>query len=651
MIVACIMGLYPTLQAQEEAKEDTVCMKFTLGEVVIRTDKIEQIGTVTTAESIDQTEKENIAEALNLIPGVVNAQGAKEDMIYVRGFNLRQVPVYLDGIPIALPYDGFFDLDMMLANSVSEISVVSGTDAILYGPNALGGAINIISSRPENGLSGYVKAGTFTNGKYNAATSIGYATQKFYTLMTFSSIQRNNYRLSDDYEPLSSLEDGGDLDNSYKKNCQLDAKFVYTPSEGNEYAVAYVGNWGEKGIPPYLGTNGTARFWQFPQYDKYSIYFLSKTQFSDNTSLKTRLYYDKFDDNLKSFDDSTYSTMHKKYAFSSYYDDYNLGGIATCSFVQNGNSFNADFQYRQENHKEFNEGEPAIEMADQSLTLSLVDNYYIRSWVISGGVSVQNMRSIKAEFISEDAVRTNFPDNSTTTYNGELGVQFLGKSGNVRLGVAYKTRFPTMKDRYSQRFGRSLPNPDLKEEYALNYSLGYEGNITKKLVVNAGVYISSLEDAISEVYGIDSSNPSVYQLQNTAKAEYYSADVSIAYSIFKSLTLQTNYAYAERKNISSPDVVFTYVPAHTFQGAAVYRFRKYSYVNLNFENYSSRYVTSDGRKIDGYALLNIKGALAVLKDDVVLEAGINNIFDKDYQISEGYPMPGRSMFVSATYRF
>ncbi len=640
-----------TITAKNNA--DTISAVFNLGEVVIQSNRLIHVGATTNSESISQTEKDNVADALNLIPGVLNSQGRKEDMVYVRGFNLRQVPIYLDGIPIALPYDGFFDLDMMLASSMSEISVVSGTDAMLYGPNAMGGAINVISSRPASGLSGFVKAGTFTNGKYNAAASLGYGARKFYTLATFTTINKDNYRLSDDYEPASSLEDGGDLENSYKKNSQLDYKFVFTPSEGNEYALAYVGNWGEKGIPPYLGINGsTVRYWQFPKYNKNSIYFLSKTKLTNYSSLKTRLYFDKFDDNLKSYDDSTYSTMTKGYAFSDFYDDYSYGGIFTYSWFKENNSLNADFQYRTEDHKEFNEGETPVEMKDRSLSFSLVDCYYIGKWDFTLGASVQQMSSLIAQYFDEEDILTDYPSNSTTAYNGEFGMAYdIDNSNLIKVGVAYKTRFPTMKDRYSQRFGTSLPNPDLEEEYALNYTIDYAGNFQDKVLLKAGLFYSSLKDAITEVYGVDTSDASVYQLQNVEKAEYYGADASVAYNVVKPLTLQVNYSYVVRNNLSSPDVLFTDVPTHSLQGSVVYRYKKRSYLNLNFENYSDRYVDSEGLKVDGYFLLNIKGAYALLKESLVFEAGINNILDKNYEISDGYPMPGRNMFVSAVYHF
>ena len=68
------------------------------------------------------------ADALNLVPGVtIQRIGPRnESGVYVRGFDFRQVPLYMDGIPVYVPYDGYVDLDRFLTYDVSEIQVAKG---------------------------------------------------------------------------------------------------------------------------------------------------------------------------------------------------------------------------------------------------------------------------------------------------------------------------------------------------------------------------------------------------------------------------------------------------------------------------------------------------------------------------------------------
>ncbi|WP_282035965.1 TonB-dependent receptor plug domain-containing protein [Saccharicrinis aurantiacus] len=629
---------------------DTTMMKFDLGEVVISSQCLPKIKKVDAAV-IERNEKQNVSDALNMVPGVIGVAGAKEHMVYVRGFNQRQIPIYLDGVPISLPYDGFLDLDMLLSTNISEISVVSGTESILYGPNALGGAINIVSSKPQNGFSGLAKLGTITNGKHNSKATLSYANNKFYTTATLAILDRNDYRLSSDYEPSSDLQGKGDLHNSYKKNTQFNMKVAYLPNANNEYALSYVINTGEKGIPPYLGEYGSPRFWQFPDYTTQSLYMIAKNKLGTNLSLKSRLYYTKFDDCLDSFDDDTYQTQFARYTFTSYYDDYSIGGISTLSYIKGQNSLNFDVQYKYDNHSEFNEGDDPTYITDQSLSLSLADCYYWDKFSIHGGLSTQFQDGLKAEYLNGEGGINEHPTHSVLVYNGEINMKYMFSSNNeISGGISYKTRFPTMKDRYSLRMGKSIANPELLEENALNYNLNYSFLLQNKFQCTAGLFYSDLKDAITPVYGILEEDTQIFQYQNAAKAEYLGGDIALSYPIFKKLMAQANYSYVKRNNISEPDVKFVDVPEHSGMISLIYQIKQSSYVNLNFESYSDRYAFSNGVKVGGYSLLNAKAAYAFFKNTLVVEAGVNNIFDKNYEVTEGYPMMGRNAFASLIYK-
>lgn len=650
MVMLAIVATMMCNSSMAQISTDSIAPHVELGEVVIQSNLVsakDKIG----MKEIERNEKQTLSEALTLLPGTIISQGGKNDLVYLRGFNQRQVQLYYDGVPIYIPYDGFLDLGMLMATDISKISVSSGTESLLYGPNALGGAINVVTAKPKQGLSLNAKAGTFSNGKYSGLLSAGYASLKYYAKVSYSVIDKNNYRLSDDYKPVLSIENGGDLDNSYKKTAQISTKVGYTPSEGHEYAFSYVKHDGEKGLAPYLGTNGTARFWQFPIYDKESFYLLTNSRLLSSLNLKTRLYYDKLNNSLVSYDDSTYTTISKKYAFTSFYDDYSTGAIVTLDYSTEKNKLIFDAQYKYDNHKEHDVGKPTAEMIDQTAAISMIDSYETGRFAFNGGISVDFMESIKAEYLDSNSAIAEHPQNKTTTLNGALGCNYnIDGNNTVKVGIAKKTRFPTMKDRYSLRFGKSIANPNLNEEYAINYTLDYAGNwIDKKIHFEMGTYYSRLKDAILEVYGVDASDATIYQLQNCGDAEYFGADLSVAYKIIQPLVAQVNYAYIQRNNLINPDVKFTDVPDHSFQVSLNWRFKNSSYINFNSETYSERYSTSNGLKVSGYTLINAKGSWSVYQQMVHLEGGVCNILDKDYQVKEGYPMPGRNYFASIVF--
>ncbi|MFD2838855.1 TonB-dependent receptor plug domain-containing protein [Azotobacter vinelandii] len=115
-------------------------------------------------------DRETVGEALNLIPGVsLSKTGARnEQMVYVRGFDLRQVPVFIDGIPVYVPYDGYPDLGRFTTFELSRIEVSKGFSSMTYGPNTLGGAINLVTRRPQEEFEGEIGTGfSFTDRAEN----------------------------------------------------------------------------------------------------------------------------------------------------------------------------------------------------------------------------------------------------------------------------------------------------------------------------------------------------------------------------------------------------------------------------------------------------------------------------------------------------
>ncbi|MBI5244886.1 MAG: TonB-dependent receptor plug domain-containing protein [Elusimicrobia bacterium] len=96
-------------------------------------------------ESFELREVRDVADALRDVPGASFSVGARnEKQLYLRGFEPRQVAVLYDGIPIYVPYDGYVDLGKLPVANVSGIEVLDGADSVLYGPNSMGGALNIV---------------------------------------------------------------------------------------------------------------------------------------------------------------------------------------------------------------------------------------------------------------------------------------------------------------------------------------------------------------------------------------------------------------------------------------------------------------------------------------------------------------------------
>lgn len=647
-----------------KTRKDSLSETFTLGEVSVSANKISPVFNAVRVSRLQAFDRNDVAQALNLLPGITLSEVGprNEAMLYVRGFDLRRVPVLIDGIPVYVPYDGYVDLARFTTFDLSEVQVSKDYTSVNYGPNAMGGAINLITRKPVdkfelNGATGWQSGGYRSN--FNVGSNLG----KFYVQAGVSRYKRDYFPMSKDFIP-TKTEDGGHRDNSYSNDEKVSVKIAYTPNSKSEYAISYAYQHGTKGTPVYTGTDTLnslykkPRYWQWPKWDKQSLYFLSNTQIDSTQYIKTRLYYDRFINTLNSYDDDTYTTMTKPYAFSSLYNDYTVGGIVEYGKkIGQADNIVASAQYKQDVHREHNVGEPVAKMSDATATAGIENQLKItRQLLLFTGMSFNSRSSLTAQHYNSDAgTIDNFPSNHNNAVNVQGALQYSIEPDNIlSLTVARKTRFATTKDRYSYSMGTALANPGLKAEYAVNYDLSYKGNfLDNTLKLYAAAFYSKIYNTILSVNNAaydSSTETSLSQLQNTGKSEHAGFESGVNYQIIPSLLAGANYTYIKLNNITSPDIYFTDVPRSKLFGFVQYALKNIFSLQVNGEYDSKRYSTSYGTVAGAFTLFNASAKVHVWRW-FSAEAGVNNIFDRNYALTEGYPEPGRNYFANLVYRF
>ena len=630
---------------------------FELGEITITAFLHNQMGGRINSADMESNNKMEVSRALNMLSGInLTASGPRnESMVTVRGFDLRQVPVYMDGIPVYVPFDGYVDLARFTTFDLSAIDVSKGFSSVLYGPNSLGGAINLVSRKPVEKFEFDGSAGMINTNGYKGNVNVGSNQGKFYIQGGYSYLHRNAYRMSTHFTP-AKYEDGKERDNSYRTDQKYHLKIGWTPNENNEYMLGYINQQGKKGTPVYSGTDTLnsllkkPRFWQWPAWNKETYYFISKTSFNNKNYIKTRVYYDIFKNSLFSYDDNSYSTMTKPSAFKTWYNDYTFGGsleYGTAAFKKHNLKFAV--HYKKDVHRENDLGEPVLHFIDNTITLGAEDSYTITDkLVIIPGVSFSTRKNITAEeFNSSSGTITPFAGAKLSeAYNGQLGLFYTVKEGH-KIGAAFshKTRFATIKDRYSYRLGTAIPNPDLKPETANNYELNYTGNSLQKISFQAAVFYSRITDIIMNINNVE---PGKSQMQNAGKAEYLGMEATLDYHVSKRTNLGVNYTYIERKNLTNPTVHFTDVPSTKVFGYIHFKPLKGMQIMTSIEYNASRFSTSYGARAGDFTLVNAGVSHKVWKN-ISLEAGVQNIFDRNYSLVEGFPEEGRNFYV--TLRF
>ena len=658
LILGFISIVYPisNLICQAQNSPDTLDKNtplFELGAVTITGKELSPLETELDFEQLEKNERLTVSEALDILPGIHMAElGQKnESSVYIRGFDLKQIPVFIDGIPVYIPYEGYLDLGRFTTFDISKITIEKGPSTVLYGSNAFGGVINILTRKPTERFDAQGSLGFMTGG-FRTHLNLGTKQEKFYVQTSLSYLKKDFFPLSKKYIS-NDHENGGKRDNSYTKDQKAHVKFGYTPDPGQEYAIVYTKQKGEKGNPVYAGTDPfmRQRYWQWPTWDKESIYLLSSNNIGSKSILKSRFYYDQFDNALYSYDDDTYSSQTKPYAFQSFYNDYSLGG--NLLFQTEALSYHhlklAVF-FKQDSHKEFNDEEPAREFMDQTISVALEDENFISdNWILTSGVGFNIRKSLKADdFNFQTGQISDFPVNNDDGFHLQLGIQhLLPIESSISINWARKTRFATMKDRYSYRLGKSVPNPSLNAETVHHISGIFEKQVEKlDFNMRSELFYSYLDNVIQSVNFTD--DPGLTQVQNTGKASFYGCDISVDFIPVKILHSGMAYSFIKRENISDPDLKFVNVPEHQLMLYSDLDLFKYLSAHLKYSVNSDRYSTSYGVKAKGFSLFDLILSSRIMPK-INVRAGIKNLTDTNYELVDGYPSPGRQYFMTITY--
>lgn len=634
---------------------------FHLGEVVIKDTKRDSFALIP-RESMNKYQRLNVATALNLLPGVtLGSVGPRnESVVFIRGFNLRQVPVFMDGIPVYVPYDGYVDLARFTTFGLSRIDVSKGNASVLYGPNTMGGAINLVSGKPVHRLDVQAGAGWLTGG-HEGYLNIGSRLKKFYVQAGVSQYKRDYYNLSDSYTA-TKTEDGKRRENAYQDDVQFNVKIGYTPNRRSEYAIGYIDQQGEKGTPVYAGKDSlnsllkNPRYWKWPYWNKRSVYFISNIRPDSLSDVKLRVYYDQFRNRLDSYDDGDYTTQTRPYAFSSLYDDHSVGAsLEYGRSILPNNRLSTALHAKRDVHKENNIGEPVRKTADNTYSLGISDEHrFSERWTAQAGFSWNMRQSDGAEdYNSQTGAINQFPAATNTALNAQASLtHHFTTTRSLGASFGRMTRLATIKDRYSYRMGTAIPNPSLKAENAQHYELRYNDESISRIRLQAALFYSGIRNVIQSVNNVEYDTLAgrwLSQMQNRGRAAFYGGEAAMHYNITKGLDADINYSFIRRRNLDDKAIHFTDVPDHKVAAFVTYAIPRVA-VTVNGEYNSERYSTSYGTKAGAFFLLHSVVSVP-LHSWLQVRMGVNNILDRDYELVEGFPEQGRNYFIKLNFNY
>jgi iron complex outermembrane receptor protein len=645
-----------TLTAQEAEKEVIQLPEVAVTEEREAADRVSR-------EQMDREGSTDLWEAMRNVPGVIRSGGGgtdNESGFKVRGFDESHMPVFVDDVPLSSPYWGNSDYARLLTADLESVDIQKGYSSMLLGPNTMGGAVLLRTAKPKKALEIALDSGFGFDsiGKYAStvnALSLGTKQEYFYGKAVFQYRDVDHFRLPGSFTPYDRNPQGtGDRIHSDSRDTKLTLLTGWTPNALFDVNVSYVYQDADKGESPPPVKGQVFRTDTWPLWRRHLVK-LDGGYSGERGSAKTLVYFDKYDTTLVQE-----NGLVKKETEN---DDYALGVRLEGRYdINSWNTLGAALNFKQESHRGND---------DRVETLRISENiwsggaeYSITPWrplTISAGLGFDILQPVDF-FTVKDLTRT--APKYMFAWQGGLFYR-ITENHEVRFTHAKKNRVPTMGQRYEEIRQDAIPNPDLKNETARHYELGYKGQLASRIRLNAAAYYADLLDMIAEARVSTATGGTTKVRRNIDKTAYYGFELGLDARVNAYLGGGGALSINRYKLKSNADdfKVDTNFPRTTMSawleinplGARTIGVLESLAIIPSLEYEGPRYgpmtIYRAGDVLDRYILLNTK-ITAGITTYITLSVSAENILDQLYALDDGeLPLAGRTFRVTVQVRY
>ncbi|MFC2107229.1 TonB-dependent receptor [Bacteroidota bacterium] len=529
--------------------------------------------------------------------GVAGGAAGKISIRGIGGDPNTRILMLIDGNP---QYQGIFGHplpDSYVTSDAEKVEVIRGPASLLYGSNAMGGVINIITRKQKHmGLSADAKIsfGSFLTQKYMG--SIGYRSKKFSVFASINHNETQGHRENSEF-----YINNGFIKTSYKINSNLKLNINGNIAKFKSYDPGPATN----PDPSY----STQKHWVDILRGMASVSFENDFGASKGN---LSLYYNFGEHDI-------YSGFH------SY--DNNLGIAAYESFqLGSKTNFTVGFDYT-------NVGGQADQPNKAGIQTEIIDKQ-----THSSGTYIFLQQGIGNKILASGGLRAELDPVYGTELIPQIGFSLQASDNtSIKSSVSKGFRSPTLKELYL-----FIPaNPDLKPESMWNYEIGLiQQALNKKISFDFTTYYSQGKNLIQTVGQF----PNVRN-ENTGSFKHYGVEIQLNYNLSKSFRISSNYSYLHMEK------AITGAPVHKAFLSGAYHINRITF-NANLTYVGDLYTSvSPNETTQSYTLLNARLSYNLNKYIKLFLSG-ENLTDQQYEINYDYPMPGITVMggVHFTYR-
>ncbi len=617
---------------------------------------------VVSATELGQKLPEKMVDVLKLLPSVdVNGEGPFRGLPVIRGLDSNRVLILVDGQRLnnarestqyAGIQPGLVDLSL-----VDRIEVVRGPSSVLYGSDAIGGVINIITKQQAfhqgaftyNGTAGYDYGSSATSQRGHV--DVNGAGERTTFHLGASAFQADDYTTPEGKMPNSGMK---------QRSFDGNMRFLVSDTGVLRFGVEATQT-RDVGFPGYdPATSGVDI--SFPRFDRTKFTTSYETgPFAGLNGLSLNAYYQALTkESIRNFD------------FGGFFlDNFTRSEIHSVGFnaqssadlgSANHLTFGLD-SYRDTLHDDTTESSPLG--SDNNVAVPDSDQTGVGVYVqdaIAASQSFQLIVGARGDhyaFVSHDDPRyTGTPfDVSQTAASGNVSARYE-VTRNVALTalVGRGFRAPNLQERAF--FGVAttgdtyiLQNPDLKPETSLNYELGFKVRYDR-YSGGFNVYHNNVRDLINTVFlGTDpNTGLQLAQFQNIDRSTIQGVEFELQDFISDRVTAFVNASYSRGTDDKTGEPLALIAPVKAVLGAR-YQVQRY------WGELTTRMVGRQDRVAPGYtatpgfATIDVRGGLD-FANGFRVEGAVENVGDVAYhEPFNTFLEPGRNVKVSVGYRF
>ena len=181
------VALLSSLHADNQYTLDTISVTASQGTTLNKKDVTDSV-TIITKEAIEESRVTTLNEALNKLGGISMTQNGgmgKNSSLFLRGMDTRRLLVLIDGTRYNDPSSlkSTADFSQIMLYNVEQIEIIKGAQSGVWGSDASGGVVNIITSKAKTGLHGIANVEYSSYDSIKTSLQASYATHKFDVLI------------------------------------------------------------------------------------------------------------------------------------------------------------------------------------------------------------------------------------------------------------------------------------------------------------------------------------------------------------------------------------------------------------------------------------------------------------------------------------